>query len=174
MALFVVLPTMLVARGLPLAGHWQVYLPVVLASFALMMPPIIKAERSGRMRTLFRAAIALLLVVALGLWAWVPSVGAIAWWLLLFFLGFNILEASLPSLVSRTAPPAAKGLALGIYNTTQAIGLFVGGALGGWLAKLHGPDGIFVFSACTMLVWLIVAAGMRELPQRKRGAPVAA
>ena len=174
MAMFVVLPPLLVARGLPLPSHWQVYLPVVLGSFALMMPPIIKAERTGRMRLLFRAAIALLLVVALGLWAWVPSVGAIALWLLLFFVGFNILEASLPSLVSRTAPSSAKGLALGIYNTTQAIGLFVGGALGGWLAKQSGPGGVFIFSACTMFVWLLVAAGMRELPQRKRGEPIAA
>ena len=174
MAMFVVLPPLLVARGLPLPSHWQVYLPVVLGSFALMMPPIIKAERTGRMRLLFRAAIALLLVVALGLWAWVPSVGAIALWLLLFFVGFNILEASLPSLVSRTAPPSAKGLALGIYNTTQAIGLFVGGALGGWLAKQSGPGGVFIFSACTMFVWLLVAAGMRELPQRKRGEAIAA
>lgn len=174
MALFVELPLLMIERGLPLAQHWQVYLPVVLVSFALMMPPIMKAERAGRMRTLFMGAIALLLLVFLGLWGWSGSILVIAGWLLLFFVGFNILEASLPSLISRTAPKANKGLALGIYNTTQAIGLFVGGAAGGWLAKHYGAAGIFSFSAVAMILWLFVASGMRELPQRKAGDVIAA
>ncbi len=174
MALFVELPLLMIERGLPLSQHWHIYLPVVLVSFALMMPPIMRAERAGRMRTLFLGAIGLLLVVFLGLWGYSDSLGWIAAWLLLFFVGFNILEASLPSLISRVAPPASKGLALGIYNTTQAIGLFVGGAAGGWLAKQYGASGIFSFSAVAMLVWLFVAAGMRELPKRKAGEPVAA
>ncbi|MEG0822421.1 MAG: MFS transporter [Burkholderiaceae bacterium] len=174
MALFIELPMLMIEHGLPLAQHWHIYLPVVLVSFALMMPPIMRAERAGRMRTLFLGAIALLLAVFLGMWGFSGSIGWIAAWLLLFFVGFNILEASLPSLISRVAPPASKGLALGIYNTTQSIGLFVGGAAGGWLAKHYGASGIFSFSAVAMLAWLFVAAGMRELPKRKAGEPVAA
>ena len=90
----------------------------------------IAAERKDKMRPIFRAAVALLLVVQLGLFFFGESLGGLALWLLLFFVAFNVLAATLPSLVSRTAPPAAKGAALGVYNTTQAMGLFIGGAAG--------------------------------------------
>jgi predicted MFS family arabinose efflux permease len=172
MAMFVVLPVLLVERGLPLQRHWWVYLPVVLVSFALMMPPIIAAERRARMRVLFLAAVGLLLFVQLGLMVYAPGVMAIAVWLLLFFVGFNILEASLPSLVSRVAPSSAKGLALGIYNTTQAVGLFAGGALGGVVASRWGAQGVFACAAIMMAIWWLIALGMRELPKRTSGQPV--
>jgi MFS family permease len=173
MAMFVVVPVLLVERGqLPLAQHWWVYLPVVLVSFGLMMPPIMAAERRSRMRPLFLGAVALLLVVQVGLMTMAPGLLWLAAWLLLFFVGFNILEASLPSLVSRLAPGSAKGLALGIYNTTQAVGLFTGGALGGIVASLWGAQGVFGCAAVIMAVWWLIALGMREIPKRTSGQPV--
>jgi len=173
MAMFVVVPVLLVERAqLPLPRHWWVYLPVVLVSFGLMMPPIMAAERRSRMRFLFLSAVGLLLVVQLGLMLHAPSLMWIAGWLLLFFVGFNILEASLPSLVSRVAPSAAKGLALGIYNTTQSVGLFAGGALGGVVAARWGAQGVFACAAIIMGVWWVVALGMREVPKRSSGQPV--
>jgi predicted MFS family arabinose efflux permease len=173
MAMFVVVPVLLVERAqLPLSSHWWVYLPVVLVSFGLMMPPIIAAERRSRMRVLFLSAVGLLLVVQLGLMLHAPSLAWIAGWLLLFFVGFNVLEASLPSLVSRVAPSSAKGLALGIYNTTQAIGLFAGGALGGLVAARWGAQGVFACAAVIMGVWWVIALGMREVPKRSSGQPV--
>jgi predicted MFS family arabinose efflux permease len=173
MAMFVVVPVLLVERGqLPLAQHWWVYLPVVLVSFGLMMPPIMAAERRSRMRLLFLGAVALLLVVQLGLMIMAPGLLWLAAWLLLFFVGFNILEASLPSLVSRLAPGSAKGLALGIYNTTQAVGLFTGGALGGIVASRWGAQGVFGSAAVIMAVWWLIALGMREIPKRTSGQPV--
>lgn len=173
MAMFVVVPVLLVERAqLPLANHWWVYLPVVLVSFALMMPPIIAAERKARMRVLFLGAVGLLVLVQLGLMLHAPDVAWIAGWLLLFFVGFNILEASLPSLVSRVAPSSAKGLALGIYNTTQAVGLFAGGALGGLVAARWGAQGVFASAAVVMAVWWVIALGMREIPKRSSGQPV--
>ena len=173
MAMFVVVPVLLVERAeLPLPHHWWVYLPVVLVSFGLMMPPIMAAERRSRMRILFLSAVGLLLVVQLGLLLLAPSLMWIAGWLLLFFVGFNILEASLPSLVSRVAPSSAKGLALGIYNTTQAIGLFAGGALGGLVAARWGAQGVFACAAIIMGVWWVIALGMREVPKRSSGQPV--
>ena len=173
MAMFVVVPVLLVERAqLALPNHWWVYLPVVLVSFGLMMPPIMAAERRSRMRVLFLAAVGLLLVVQLGLMLHAPSLMWIAGWLLLFFVGFNILEASLPSLVSRVAPSSAKGLALGIYNTTQAIGLFAGGALGGLVAARWGAQGVFACAAVIMGVWWVIALGMREVPKRSSGQPV--
>lgn len=164
MAMFVVVPVLLVDLGLPLPEHGWVYLPVVLLSFALMMPPLLAAERRGRMRLLFMVSIALLLTAQIGI-GWIAhSVVALAVWLLVFFVGFNVLEASLPSLTTRLAPAASKGLALGVYNTTQAIGLFVGGAAGGWLARHTGASGVFAAGALALLLWLFVASGMRELP----------
>ncbi|MFP5461038.1 MAG: MFS transporter, partial [Gammaproteobacteria bacterium] len=114
--------------------------------------------------------VALLLAVALmfalqptGLW---PLAGL----LLLFFAGFNVLEASLPSLVSRLAPADAKGAALGIYNTTQALGLFVGGALGGWVQSRWGGGMVFAMCAVLLVVWLAAASGQRRWPGRTRAA----
>ena len=173
MAMFVVLPVLLVERGgLPLPRHWVVYLPVVLVSFALMMPPIIAAERRAKVRLLFLAAVGLLFAVQLGLLAYAPDLGWLSAWLLLFFVGFNVLEASLPSLVSRLAPASSKGLALGIYNTTQAIGLFIGGAVGGFVASRWGAEGVFAGAAALMAAWWVVALGMREAPIRTSGQPL--
>src|SRR5207244_10851527 len=97
------------------------------------MPPLVQAERRGRMKFLFLAAIVLLLAVELGFAVCYTNFAMAIALLLAFFVAFNILEASLPSLVSRVAPPASRGTALGVYNTTQALGLFAGGAGGGWL-----------------------------------------
>jgi MFS family permease len=173
MAMFVVVPVLLVERAqLALPDHWRVYLPVVLVSFAMMMPPIIVAERRSRMRALFLGAVGLLLAVQVGLAVHAPGLAWISAWLLLFFVGFNILEASLPSLVSRVAPSSAKGLALGIYNTTQAVGLFAGGALGGMVASRWGAQAVFAGAAAIMAVWWVIALGMREVPKRTSGQPV--
>jgi MFS family permease len=165
MAMFVVVPPLLVERGgLPVAAHWQVYLPVVLASFVLMVPPLLAAERHGRSRRLFLGAIALLVAAQVGLTWWATGLVSIGAWLLGFFVAFNLLEAAIPALVTRVAPARAKATALGVYNTTQAFGLFVGGALGGWLAKHFGPEGVFLGAAVLGLVWACVAAGMRVPP----------
>jgi MFS family permease len=165
MAMFVVVPLLLVERGgLPVAAHWQVYLPVVLASFVLMVPPLMAAERHGRSRRLFLGSIALLVAVQVGLTWWATGLVSIATWLLGFFVAFNLLEAAIPALVTRVAPARAKATALGVYNTTQAFGLFAGGVLGGWLAKHYGAGGVFLGAAVLGLVWACVAAGMRVPP----------
>ena len=171
MAMFVVVPPLLVERaGLPVAAHWHVYLPVVLASFVLMIPPLLAAERHGRSRRLFLGSIGLLVAVQVGLTWWATGLVTIAVWLLGFFVAFNLLEAAIPSLVTRVAPPRAKATALGVYNTTQALGLFAGGALGGWLAKHFGAAGVFMAAAALGLVWAAVAAGMRIPPPRAAAA----
>jgi len=162
MAIFVVIPVALVQYGgLAVSEHWKVYLPVVLGSFVLMLPPLLHAERRGRMKFLFLAAIVLLLAVELGFAVCYTNFGMAITLLLAFFVAFNILEASLPSLVSRVAPPASRGTALGVYNTTQALGLFVGGAAGGWLAKNFGGPAVFVFGFAVIALWLGVASRMR-------------
>jgi MFS family permease len=170
MAMFVVVPSALVEQGGLAAGsHWKVYLPVVIASFVLMVPPIIWSEKSNRGKTVLLGSVALMLLVQLG---FIEGFRSFTWSVVLlfaFFVAFNILEASLPSLVSRIAPPAGKGTALGVYNTTQALGLSAGGALGGVLAKNFGAQAVFAFGAAMMFLWFIAAFSMRE-PQPRRSA----
>jgi MFS family permease len=166
-ALWVVVPPLLVSTGgLPLAEHWKVYLPAVLVSFAIMVPAIIAAEKYGRMKAVFVGAILLLIAVQVGLALFGGSLYAIGFWLLIFFVGFNVLEAIQPSSISRIAPAAAKGTALGVYNTTQSIGLFLGGALGGWLLKHFGAGAVQAFCAALGVLWLLLAATMTP-PVRK-------
>ena len=172
MAIFVVVPLALVsAGGLSVDQHWKVYLPVVLASFVLMLPPIFYAEKKDRIKQVFLACIVLMAVVELGFVFALNNFAALVILLLGFFVAFNVLEASLPSLVSRTAPGRAKGTALGVYNTTQSLGLFVGGGAGGWLMQHYGQAPVFMFGVVLIALWGIAAAGMR-VPQRahRRGA----
>ena len=177
MSMFVVLPNVLVnAGGIALDQHWKIYLPVVLISFVLMLPPIFLGEKRGWMKQVFISAIVLLLLVELGLRALVAqtslSFELITALLLAFFVAFNILEASQPSLVSRLAPAGARGAALGVYNTMQAIGLFAGGAGGGLLAQHFGAPSVFTAGCLLALGWLIMASSMKSLPVRAKPAAV--
>ena len=163
MAMFVVVPTALVeSGGMAPGAHWKVYLPAVLLSFAVMMPPIIWAEKHGRNKTVLLGAVALMLVSQLAFIAGIRHVASITALLFVFFVAFNILEAQLPALVSRFAPVAARGAALGVYNTTQALGLAAGGVFGGILVKYTGSESVFVFGAAMVFLWFIAAFSMRE------------
>jgi MFS family permease len=167
-ALWVVVPRLLTDfGGLPVAEHWKIYLPAVLVSFAVMIPAIIAAEKHGRMKPIFVGAILLLLVVQIGFATLSLGLYTLAMWLMLFFVGFNIMEALQPSLISRLAPAGAKGAALGVYNTTQSFGLFLGGALGGWLLKSFGAVAVQFFCAALAAIWLLLAATM-TLPGRNK------
>ena len=158
MAMWVAVPALLVQAGLAKGLHWQVYLPAVLVSF-LAMGGLFALERRGRLRAALLVAIALVLLVQLGL-GWlaqggaVPTVWSLGALLLVFFCGFNALEASQPSLVSRMAPAQLRGAALGTYNTLQSLGLFAGGALGGALLQWAGATGLFAATALLCALWL--------------------
>jgi MFS family permease len=161
MALFVVVPPLLVESGLALADHWMLYLPVILASFAVMLPPIHYADRRNRPKPVLVGAVAVLAAVAAGLALAGRSVPLLAALLFAFFAAFNVLEAMLPSLVSRLAPARARGTAIGVYNTAQTLGLFFGGLAGGWIASRHGSGAVFGTCAVLSALWLAAAAGMR-------------
>ena len=164
LAMWVALPGMLVQAGLDNAHHWWVYLPAVLASFVVMGVTLFPMERRGYLRAVFLVAVGLMGLVQLGLlWmSWhTPTVTGLALLLFVFFCGFNVLEASQPSMASRIAPPQARGAALGVYKTLQSLGFFVGGVLGGWLVKHGGTGGLFATCAGAMVVWLVVAWPMR-------------
>lgn len=163
MAMFVVVPPLLVASGLPLSAHWKIYLPVVLASFALMLPPVLHADRRNAGRGVMLGAIALLFLAEGGLTLSGPHVVLLALLLLAFFCAFNVLEALIPSLVSRLVPAQARGTAIGVYNTAQTLGLFCGGLLGGWIAGRYGPAAVFGVCAALAMAWLGIAYGMRPV-----------
>ena len=167
-AMFMVVPAMLSDAGMPLDQHWKVYLPVVLVSFLLMLAPMMAAERYGKVRPVLLASVALMTVVQIlfasvhGLW---PIVGV----LLLFFVAFNVLEAMQPSLVSRYAA-VSRWAALGVYNTTQSLGLFLGGVAGGWLLQHEGRSAVFIGCAVVLVLWLIIAWSMKAPPARSQGS----
>lgn len=159
LAMWVAIPAFLVQAGLGKDDHWQIYLPAVLGSFVLMGAAF-PLERRGYLRALFLSAIALIAwvqVVLLWVSSGAPSIAALATLLFLFFCGFNLLEASQPSLVSRLAPAASRGAAMGVYSTLQSLGFFVGGWMGGQLVKNYGTQGLFLICAVLMLVWLVIA-----------------
>jgi len=164
LAMWVALPAMLVQAGLVRDLHWQVYLPAVLASFVVMGAVLFPLEKRGYLRAVFLVAIGLIGVVQLALLVLSgaqPGVWTLGLLLLVFFCGFNVLEASQPSLASRVAPAQARGAALGVYNTLQSLGFFAGGAVGGWLVQSAGPQALFGACALAMLAWLVVAWPMQ-------------
>ena len=162
MAMFVVIPFALTTTGgLDKAHHWQVYLPVVVAGFFLMVPAIIYGEKRHKLKTVFVGAIALMTLAQLGMALALDSFWQIVTWLTGYFIAFNILEASLPSLISKIAPADAKGTAIGVYNTAQSFGLFLGAAAGGVLYTHFGSSGVFGFTSFLMLSWLVLAITMR-------------
>lgn len=175
LAMWVALPALLVTAGLEKARHWEVYLPAVLASFVVMGMTLFPLEKRGYLRAVFLGAVGLIFLVQIGLLFTVsspasPGLGWLALLLVLFFCGFNVLEASQPSLASRVAPAHARGAALGVYNTLQSLGFFAGGAVGGWLTKAHGPQGLFMVCAGLTLLWLAVAWPMKAPGRAARGA----
>lgn len=167
MSMWVAVPAMLVQAGLIKEQHWHIYLPAVLLSF-LAMGMLFSMERKGKLRQALLGAIVLVLVVQIGLGmlaasGTIPTIWCMALLMFLFFCGFNALEASQPSLVSRMAPAPLRGAALGAYNTLQSLGLFAGGAIGGAVAKFAGVPGLFIMTAVLTAVWLLVTWPLRPV-----------
>ena len=164
MALFIVVPFGLRDAGLPVGEHWQVYLPVMLGSFVLMMPAVLQAGNPVLLRRWFIVSIAVLLAAHLAL-PWLEgSIWLLSLFLLAFFAPFNALEAMLPTLTTRLAPTHAKGTAIGLYSTIQFFGTFLGASAGGILYKNWGPVAVVAFDAVLLAIWLILALGMRVPP----------
>jgi MFS family permease len=143
----------------------KVYL-LVLGLFVMMVPAIIAAEKRGKMKIVLLSAIGLILIGQLLLGVAPHTILSVAAILFVYFLGFNILEASQPSLVSKLAPGTRKGAAAGVYNTTQSIGLALGGMIGGWLLKVDGQSAVFFACSGLVFCWLIIAAKMKQPPRK--------
>ncbi len=159
-ALFLSVPLILRDLGLPTQTHWHVYLPVMLVAVAGMVPFIILAEKRRHMKGVLLGAVVVLCLAQLLLYLTGTGLFGMVAGLLLFFVAFNLVEASLPSLVAKMAPAASKGTAMGFFSTSQFLGAFAGGVLGGWAHHAMGATGVFLLGAGVALLWLILAAGM--------------
>lgn len=168
MAMFIVVPFAIKeTSNMGVNEHWKIYLPVLVLSFVLMVPAIIYGEKRAKLKRVFVGAIATMFLAQLlfafnihQFWGIVGSLSA-------YFIAFNILEASLPSIITKMAPAAAKGTAMGVYNTSQSLGVFVGGALGGYLSHYHGFASVFIFCSVLMGLWLLFALSMKTPPAVK-------
>ena len=162
-ASFLVVPGLLRGTlGIAVHDQWMVYLPVLVVSVAVMVPAIIVAEKYRRMKGVFVGSVLALLISQLMLGFGADNIYVLLAGLVVFFSAFNVMEASLPSLITKTAPAEAKGTAMGLYSSLQFLGIFTGGVIGGF-AHQHGGDGaVFILTAALSLVWLVAAATMAQ------------
>ena len=162
-ASFLVVPGLLRATlGLASTGDWMVYLPVLAISVVVMVPAIIVAEKHRRMKGVFVASVAALALSQAMLYAGAGNLTVLLLALTVFFSAFNVMEASLPSLITKTAPPDAKGTAMGLYSSLQFLGIFAGGVIGGWANQHGGTSAVFALTAAIALAWLLAAATMKQ------------
>lgn len=161
-ALFITVPMLLRDRvGLPEASHWKVYLPVMVGSLLLTLPLMHLAERKGRLKAAFIGAIGMLGVANAGLIWLQGSLAGIVVCLFLFFGAFNLLEASLPSLISRFCDTELRGAGMGVYSSCQFLGAFFGGAVGGLAYQYIGASGVFCGAVLLCVIWIMLALGLQ-------------
>ncbi|MFZ0990143.1 MAG: MFS transporter [Xanthobacteraceae bacterium] len=162
-ASFLVVPDLLRGTaGVAVHDQWIVYLPVLLVSVAVMVPAIIVAEKYRRMKGVFVSAVAALVASQIMLFYGSGNVFALFAALIVFFSAFNVMEASLPSLITKVAPADVKGTAMGVYSSLQFLGIFVGGIIGGMAHQHGGSAGVFALTTALAVIWLIAAAGMAQ------------
>ena len=165
MSSFIALPLALVEKaGLPKEQHWWVYLTALLISFFAMIPFIIYGEKKRKMKRVLLGAVVTLMLTELFFWKFGDSLRALVVGTVVFFTAFNLLEASLPSLISKVSPAGGKGTAMGVYSTSQFLGSALGGILGGWLFQHGGLSVVFLGCAGLAALWLAFAVTMREPP----------
>lgn len=163
MASWVAVPVLLEqSLHFPRSDHWMIYLGAMGLSFLCMLPFIILAETRRKMKPVFIAAVLVLGIGELLLGSGITHRWVFIFGLFVFFMGFNLLEATLPSLVSKSAPAGGRGTAMGIYSTSQFLGAFLGGVTGGYIAHQYGYEQVFWLAAGLILLWLIVALTMKK------------
>ena len=161
MAMFVSIPFILNSMGNDVVS-WKFYLLVMLSSILIMLPLMMVSERFGYRKSVFVLSVALIALSQLSLGLLNLGYVGLAAALILFFGAFNMLEASLPSWVSRIAEPNSKGTALGVYSTSQYLGTFIGGVAGGWIYQLYTVQGVFVACAVWATIWLLVSMNISD------------
>ena len=163
MSSFIVMPFILRDRlGLVVEGHWHIYLPILFLSMVGVVPLIIIGEKKRKLKQMLILSIVVLALTEVGFWLVGHSLAGITFMLLFFFIAFNLVEATMPSLVSKMAPAVHKGTAMGAYSSAQFLGVFIGGAVGGWLNQHSGLDSVLWFNVLLSGIWLVLIISMQE------------
>ncbi|AXQ13640.1 MULTISPECIES: MFS transporter [Shewanella] len=161
-AVFVALPLDLVDAGLAKEKHWMLYFPAFVGAFFLMVPLIIIGVKRNNTKGMFQLALLIMLAALLAMALFSHTLWVLAVAIVAFFTGFNYLEASLPSLIAKFCPVGAKGSAMGVYSTSQFLGAFCGGLLGGGAYQIMGAAGVFTVAVVLLIIWLALTLGMKN------------
>jgi MFS family permease len=165
---FIVMPVLLVENNivaLDLNDNWKMYLPVMLVSFIGMLPMIILAEKYKKHKTMLLTAIVIMIMSQILFYQTPLNYTTFFILLTLFFIAFNAMEAMLPSLISKTANTEKRGLAMGLYSTSQFLGAFVGGVFGGWIYNTYGLNSVFLFTSFMAIIWWLIMLTMKQQNQ---------
>jgi predicted MFS family arabinose efflux permease len=162
-SMFIVIPLSLISLGFSISEHWMIYAPVLAFSFIGIIVPIKILTKTGGQKFFFTTSILVIIVAILIFWRSSNNLLMIFFALSMYFLGFNLLEAILPSWVSRLGPSDNRGFCLGLYNTCQAAGIFVGGVLGGVIYGKFEFDGIILMCLLLLSVWSFVSFRLRDV-----------
>lgn len=166
-AVFVALPGELINEGLAAQAHWKLYIPVLVLAFILMVPMMIIAIKKQQEKKAFLISIAFIVASLMSLSLFGYSIWAIAICMLVYFVAFNFLEATMPALVARLSPAGQKGSAMGAFSSTQFLGAFLGGVLGGALSEVSSAHTVFAAATLIGVIWLAIAWGM-VVPQKSK------
>ena len=161
---FVAFPYRLENLGIELSGHSWLYLLTMCGAVILMLPMIIYAEKNRQHARMMLLAVMLIAVVqfSFGMFQFPMVIVIIA--MTIYFTGFNLMEALLPSMISRIAPLSGKGTALGVYSTSQFAGAFLGGPVAGLTMYYMGYDGVYLVGAFAAMIWAIILFGLENPP----------
>ncbi|MDG2353664.1 MAG: MFS transporter [Gammaproteobacteria bacterium] len=162
---FIVMPILLVENNIvatDLKDNWTMYLPVMLVSFVGMLPMIILAEKYHKHKTMILTAISIMIMSQILFYQTPLTYTTFFILLTLFFIAFNAMEAMLPSLISKTATTDKRGLAMGMYSTSQFLGAFIGGVFGGWIYNTYGLNSVFLFTTLMAIIWWGIMLTMQQ------------
>ncbi len=151
---FIVMPLLIMKNQIvSMADNWQLYLPAVLFSFIGMVPLIIISEKFKKTKYILLLSILLLIISQIVFFISDLNFSVFLITLTIFFVAFNSIEAILPSLLSKTASPSKRGLAMGIFSTSQFLGTFIGGAIGGLIYDIYDLNSVFLFTIFVAIIW---------------------
>ena len=151
---FIVMPLLIMENQIvSMEDNWQLYLPAVLLSFIGMIPLIIISEKFKKTKYILLLSIFLLIISQIIFFISDLNFSVFLITLTIFFVAFNSVEAILPSLLARTANPSKRGLAMGIFSTSQFLGTFIGGAIGGLIYDIYDLNSVFLFTIFVAIIW---------------------
>ncbi len=168
---FIAMPIILEENNIiDIKDSWQIYLPIIILSFIGMLPMVILASKHKKIKLVFLSAITLLIISQILFYQTQLTYTSFLILLTLFFIAFNALEAILPSLIASGASADKRGLAMGLYSTSQFLGVFVGGISGGRIYNIFNLNSVFLFTTFIAIIWWIIILTTKQTTLIKQTA----